>query len=89
MDGRAGSAMRGMGTMAEGEVQGMQGKGRQGMAPDGTPGWDELAELEERARRSYGPARLGPTARGLMWLLRLYVAAMVAVVVLGFLRQMR
>ena len=70
-------------------VRRMGEKGRLGAGgPAAAPDWEELAELEARARRTYGRARLGPTARGLMWLLRLYVAAMVAVVVLGFLRQM-
>ncbi len=44
----------------------------------------ELEDLESRARRVYGPARLGRAARWLMWLLRVYVVAMLAVVVYGF-----
>ena len=44
----------------------------------------ELEALEARAQRTYGPARLGRGARWLMWLLRAYVVAMLAVVVYGF-----
>lgn len=49
---------------------------------------EELAELEQRAVRVYGPARLSPGARALMWLLRLYVVAMLALVVFAFTRQL-
>jgi len=46
----------------------------------------ELDDLEARAHRVYGPARLGQGARWLLWLLRVYVAAMLAVVVYGFVK---
>ena len=50
-------------------------------------GSDELWELEQRALRVYGPARLSRGARALMWLLRVYVVAMLALVVFAFTRQ--
>ena len=49
---------------------------------------DEIRELEQRAQRVYGPARLSPGARVLMWLLRIYVVAMLALVVFAFTRQL-
>jgi hypothetical protein len=49
---------------------------------------DELEELEERARRVYGPARLSRGARTLMWMLRIYVVGMLALVVFAFTRQL-
>jgi hypothetical protein len=48
----------------------------------------ELWELEQRALRVYGPARLSRGARALMWLLRIYVVAMLALVVFAFTRQL-
>ncbi len=53
-----------------------------------TTGIDELEELEHRARRVYGPARLGTTAKIIMWLLRVYVVAMLGLVVFAFIRQL-
>lgn len=49
----------------------------------------ELSEWEQRAQRLYGPARLSRGARALMWLLRVYVVAMLALVIFGFARQLR
>ena len=51
-------------------------------------GADEIWELEQRALRVYGPARLSAGARALMWLLRIYVVAMLALVVFAFTRQL-
>lgn len=51
-------------------------------------GADELEELEERARRVYGPARLSRRATTLMWLLRFYVVGMLALVVVAFMRHL-
>ena len=48
---------------------------------------DELWALEQRALRVYGPARLSRGAGGLMWLLRVYVVAMLTLVVFAFTRQ--
>gem|GEM_PF-4405239 len=49
---------------------------------------DELEELEQRARRVYGPARLSRGAQALMWMLRVYVIGMLALVVFAFTRQL-
>lgn len=49
---------------------------------------DEICELEQRALRVYGPARLSRGARTIMWLLRIYVVAMLALVVFAFTRQL-
>ena len=51
-------------------------------------GVDELEELEGRARRVYGPARLSCGAQALMWMLRVYVVGMLALVVFAFTRQL-
>ncbi len=51
-------------------------------------GAGELEELERRALRVFGPARLSRAARLLMWLLRIYVVAMLALVVFAFTRQL-
>jgi hypothetical protein len=50
---------------------------------------DELAELEAKAHRVYGPVRLGGPTRAVLWLLRAYVVAMVVFVVVGFAHQLR
>jgi hypothetical protein len=46
----------------------------------------ELEDLESRSHRVYGPARLGRGARLLLWVLRVYVVAMLGIVVYGFVR---
>jgi hypothetical protein len=53
---------------------------------DGVQGLDSVLAYHETARRrveTLGPARLGPVARGLVLVLRLYVIVMVAVVALN------
>jgi hypothetical protein len=49
----------------------------------------ELDDLEAKARRVYGPARLSGGTRLVLWLLRVYVVGMLAVVVAGFAHQLR
>lgn len=49
---------------------------------------EELYELARRATRRYGPMPLSPLTRAALWGLRVYLAAMVLLVVLGFVRHL-